>query len=202
MGSVPETLSADLIERWTSFSSPFPHFVTPSVFPPSICARLYSWFESTAPWELVEKDFYEQYEFCLMSHELPDTLSSLKSVDSLNYLRRIMSAFSGYTLREDTEVTAHKLVPGQTIRIHNDHLTGSPTCRLIAHLSPRWHESFGGRLMLFNSSNASDVNKIVNPHENSGFGFVVSASSHHAISTIHASIRYSVVFTFSALDGV
>jgi Rps23 Pro-64 3,4-dihydroxylase Tpa1-like proline 4-hydroxylase len=91
---------------------------------------------------------------------------------------------------------AHKLVNGQKIAIHNDFNNGDETHRLVIHINPHWKEENGGFLMLFSSSNAEDLSKIINPINNTAFGFEISSSSHHAVSKIYDYIRYTIVYTF------
>ena len=79
-----------------------------------------SWLRDEAVWNLRIESFYEQHELSVL--EAPgacaERLRSAEVVDNLT--RRLASAFDvdgGLVL---VDVSAHRLTPGQTIRIHND----------------------------------------------------------------------------------
>jgi hypothetical protein len=95
-------------------------------------------------------------------------------------------------------ITAHKLVDGQRIAIHNDFIEGEETHRFIIHLNPSWTEANGGFFMLFESDKVEGLSKIILPINNSAIGFEISQKSQHAVSEIHGIARYSIVYTFKA----
>jgi hypothetical protein len=45
---------------------PFCYLLLERVFPDAVAEALLAWLERDGPWRLVETDFYEQYEFCLL----------------------------------------------------------------------------------------------------------------------------------------
>jgi Rps23 Pro-64 3,4-dihydroxylase Tpa1-like proline 4-hydroxylase len=96
------------------------------------------------------------------------------------------------------EVTAHKLLPGQTIRIHNDYVEGGESHRLLIQLNRGWTDSQGGLLMLFDSSRIDDVRRVIRPLHASATAFAISAKSFHAVSTIRGGERYTLVYSFKA----
>jgi Rps23 Pro-64 3,4-dihydroxylase Tpa1-like proline 4-hydroxylase len=99
---------------------------------------------------------------------------------------------------ELVSVTAHKHVKNQSIGIHNDYIDNEETHRLVIQINSEWNEAKGGFIMLFNSSNAEDVAKVIRPINNSALGFEISQKSNHAVSKIHDFTRYSIVYTFKA----
>ena len=102
----------------------------------------------------------------------------------------------GRRLRERIDCTAHKLVQGQTIRIHNDYIPGEETHRLLLQLNRGWRDAQGGYLMLFNSQDPSDVHRVFLPANDSVVGFAISERSNHAVSTVHGGERFTIVFSF------
>src|SRR5207253_6115089 len=82
--------------------------------------RILDWLGTYLPWKLVETDFYEQYEFSLFDVDLPLDLSFLKETSFLNSLRSEIKGLFNASLGSRVDITAHKLIPGQRIRIHND----------------------------------------------------------------------------------
>jgi len=197
---MPEQEILDLSST-VSHDSPFPHFSSTSVLNSGLDEKIYDWFQSTEEWTLVETDFYEQYEFSLLSIILPKEIKFLIEPVLLNTItNKFTEAFqvSGFQL---VDVVAHKLVSSQHIGVHNDYINGEETHRLVLHFNPQWRQEHGGFLLLFNSSDANDMSKIVSPVNNSAFGFEISKISHHAVSKIHNFIRYTIVYTFKNIEG-
>jgi Rps23 Pro-64 3,4-dihydroxylase Tpa1-like proline 4-hydroxylase len=177
--------------------TPFPTMKVPAVLPAALAGTLLQWFEGQAPWSLKETDFYEQHEFSLLGTSLPSSLAALTSESFVSSVASgLKDAFSVSGQLELTEVAAHRLQAGQTIRIHNDYLAGDETHRLLIQLNSGWVAENGGLLMLFSGDRPEDVTDIILPRSGSGFAFEISARSYHAVSTIRAGRRYTLVYTF------
>jgi len=158
--------------------------------------RLLEWFENCAPWRLKVASFYEQYEFSLLDVVLPSEFAPLCDPDTLSYLRSKMEILFQTELADPVDVTAHQLVPGQRIRIHNDFIPGRETHRLLLQLNRDWSEDCGGMLLLFNRPEPDSVSRIIRPSSLSGMGFAISPNSHHAVSTVHKGQRFTLVYSF------
>jgi Rps23 Pro-64 3,4-dihydroxylase Tpa1-like proline 4-hydroxylase len=180
------------------FSQPFPYFTATQVFGDALSSSILDWLETEAPWKLVETDFYEQYEFSLYDALRPSHLEFITAPRFLEKLRSTTEHIFGVRLREKPDCTAHKLLPGQRIRIHNDFLPGQETHRVLVQLNRGWNEDQGGFLMFFNSEDPSDVHRVFPPVHNSVVGFAISPASNHAVSTIHGGGRFTLVFSFYA----
>ena len=178
------------------FDEPFPYFTACEGFGEGLSSSILGWLETEAPWELVEADFYEQYEFSLLGIQVPPHLNFLIQKLFLDDLKIKIEGIFGVRLDERIDCTVHKLVPGQRIRIHNDFLHGEETHRFLVQLNRGWHDDQGGFLMLFNSQDPSDVHRVISPDHDSAFGFAISADSNHAVSTIQGGERFTVVFSF------
>jgi Rps23 Pro-64 3,4-dihydroxylase Tpa1-like proline 4-hydroxylase len=100
-------------------------------------------------------------------------------------------------LRGAAEVIVHRLVPGQTIKIHNDHRPDGETHRLLIQLNRRWSESDGGLLLLFKDRHPEAICRAIRPIHRSGFAFAISDRSYHAVATVHAGERFTLVYSFS-----
>jgi Rps23 Pro-64 3,4-dihydroxylase Tpa1-like proline 4-hydroxylase len=154
------------------------------------------WFEHEAAWRLRVESFYEQYELNLHEAGLPATLSDLIAGDTINRLAQRMLApltTDGLVLGE---ANAHKLLRGQTIKIHNDYIEGTETHRVLIQLNRGWSDENGGILMLFSGPNAADVARLIRPLHGSAAAFEISPISFHAVSTILAGERYTLVYSF------
>lgn len=179
-----------------TFSQPFPHFTATEAFGENLSTSILDWLETDAPWRLTETDFYEQYEFSLFAERQPSHLEFLTSRPFLDDLRSKAEQIFGIRLDHSLDCTAHKLVPGQRIRIHNDFIPGQETHRVLIQLNRGWQENHGGFLMFFNSGDPSDVYRLFPPVHDSVVGFAISHHSNHAVSTIHGGGRFTLVFSF------
>jgi len=176
--------------------TPFPHFCVDLVLTLQKITQVFNWFQDSAIWNLVETDFYEQYEFSLLNTNLPDDIKCLISESTLQYIeQKYIREFKVNALKL-VDIVAHKLVNEQRIGIHNDFINGEETHRLVLHINPQWNEENGGLLLLFTSSKPESIAKIVKPVNNTAFGFEISRQSHHAVSKIYKYTRYTIVYTF------
>ena len=178
------------------FNEPFPYLTAVEGLGMATSSSFLEWLENEAPWKLVEADFYEQYEFSLLDAPLPLHLKFLTERRFLRDLRVKVEGVFGRRLSERIDCTVHKLIQGQTIRIHNDYIPGEETHRLLLQLNRGWCDSQGGYLMLFNSQDPSDVHRVFLPANDSVVGFAISERSNHAVSTVHGGERFTIVFSF------
>ncbi|MCY4428509.1 MAG: 2OG-Fe(II) oxygenase [Halieaceae bacterium] len=178
---------------------PFRYFLADQCLDIATERALLVWFESDAPWRLVEKDFYEQYEFSLLDAPLPASLNSFMSSGSLTALRTAVENAFQRQLTDKIGLVAHKLTPGQRIAIHNDHLTGAESHRLTIQINRGLNDEEGGFFMLFNSFDANDVHRVLRPRSGSAIGFEISPASHHAVSRLYGGVRYSLIYSFHAV---
>ena len=95
------------------------------------------------------------------------------------------------------DVNAHRLTPGQVIRVHNDYIAGAETHRLLIQLNAGWATAQGGLLMLFEEEDVASVRNVILPVHGSGFAFEISPRSFHAVSEIRNGERYTLVYTFA-----
>lgn len=178
------------------FSEPFPYAVSPRAFKDEISLDVLGWLETEAPWKLVETDFYEQFEFSFDDARTPERLMFLRDEEFLDALRTEVQRLMGVSLGGRVDATAHRLVPGQRIRIHNDFLPNGETHRLLIQLNRGWREDDGGFLLFFNSPDLADVHKVFRPVHNSAVVFAISPDSNHAVTTMHQSERFTLVYSF------
>lgn len=181
------------------FTRPFHYIVSPEVLAPEVSRAVLAWLESAAPWKLVEADFYEQFECSLWDVWLPTTLAFLRDQAFLTAIKTRVAELFAVDLSHHIDITAHKLLPGQRIRLHNDFIPGAETHRLLLQFNRDWRDDDGGLLLCFNSADAADIHKIFRPMHNSAFGFAITATSYHAVSTIHAGERFTLVYSFYEL---
>lgn len=178
------------------YSTPFDYFTSSRTILNGFDLEMLNWLEKYDSWKLVEKDFYEQYEFSFFDVLLPPHLKFFQQPESLQIIKAEVEKVFHTRLSDKIDFTAHKLVAGQRIRIHNDFIPGQETHRLIIQLNRGWNDENGGMLLLFNSHNPSDIHKIISPIHNSAVAFKISPDSNHAVSTVYEGGRFTLVYSF------
>jgi len=182
-------------------AEPFDYFLLPKAFDDKESVCLLNWLETDAPWKLVEADFYTQYEFNIEDVKLPEQIAFLYERYFIDYLIEQFENLFSVRLKTEVDLTAHKLVNGHTIRLHNDFIPGRETHRLLIQLNRNWQDENGGFLLFFNSSAPEDIHRVIHPVHNSSVGFAISPKSNHAVSTVYNGERYTLVYSFYAADS-
>ncbi|HEY0460973.1 MAG TPA: cyclophane-containing peptide 2OG-Fe(II) oxygenase YhhC [Pyrinomonadaceae bacterium] len=183
-------------------SEPFDYFTMSKAFEEEDSRVILDWMETSAPWKLVEADFYTQYEFDLKDASLPEELAFLSRRNFLNYLIERFGKLFSQKLSDHVDITAHKLIKGHTIRLHNDFIPNQETHRLLIQFNNDWRDENGGFLLFFRSSDPKDIERIIRPIHNSSVGFAISPKSNHAVTTIHDGERYTLVYSFYEAGSV
>lgn len=174
---------------------PFAHFVGKFVLPSGFPSWL-DWLEKDAPWKFTTTNFYEQYEFSVLHVRHNTVLLPFAKNETLSSLRDQMARHFSCSLSERVDVTAHKLLPRQTIRIHNDFIPCGESHRLLIQLNRGWLPEHGGYLMLFSGPEPESVCKVIEPIHGSVQAFAISPHSYHAVSTVHGGERITIVYSF------
>ena len=179
---------------------PFPFSVVPDALCEGVEQATLTWFEQAAPWRLTEKSFYSQHEFDMRDVELPSDIAELAAGTTLARMRELTSELFHTRLGTTVDMTAHRLTAGQRIRIHDDYLDGGETHRLILQLNRRWTSGDGGHLLLFGGREPEDVRVVLAPMSRQALLFEISQRSHHAVSEVVRGERYSIVYSFHAVN--
>ncbi len=181
-------------------TDPFPFAVVPDALCGDVEQAALTWFDHAAPWHLTEESFYSQHEFDMRDVELPSDIARLAAGATLAALRELISELFHRRLRTTVDMTAHRLTAGQRIRIHDDYLEGGETHRLIVQLNRGWTAGDGGHLLLFGGRAPEDVRVVLAPVSKQALIFEISRRSHHAVSEVARGERYSIVYSFHAVD--
>ena len=190
-------ISADInLDAAEAQELPFRHFSCTEVLSNGLENDLHKWFEQTDAWGLTDMDFYTQFEFSLFDVDLPSNLQTLIAPETVNVVRSKFVELFGLQQLDLAGVTAHKLIDGHKIGVHNDFIGKEETHRMVLQINPGWNEEYGGYLMIFSSPDPEDVVKLVQPLNNTAFGFEISNDSYHAVSTVRNYSRYTLVYTF------
>lgn len=176
--------------------SPFPFALKENALKADIANSLLNWLETSAPWKLKIASFYQQFEFSFLDCELPKEVSHIFSQIELNKLRQNIESIFNTKLSSKIDITAHKLVEGHTIKIHNDYIIGQESHRVLIQLNRGWNEEMGGYLMLFSNESPESLVHAFLPIHGSAFAFEISHNSLHAVSSIIDGERYTLVLSF------
>lgn len=177
---------------------PFPFFVAPDALQDDLAEAALIWCETSAPWSLAVTDFYEQYELDLGDAAIPAELEPLRDERTLSALRGRVGVLLGVALGGAVEITLHRLVDGQRIRTHDDQLPDGAIARAIIQLNRGWTMDQGGVLLLFAAPDDDSPRRVIAPAHRSAVGFAISARSHHAVSVVRGSPRFTIVYSFHA----
>jgi hypothetical protein len=179
-------------------ATPFVHGVITGCIEEVAAERLLGWFETSAPWRLVETDFYEQYEFSLFDCDAEEARLLTDDL-AVSDVRQAMGAVFGTRFGPEVSIVAHRLLPGQRIGIHNDYLDDGETHRLTVQLNRRLQDEDGGYFMTFSSDNPQDVHEVHRPVHRSAVAFAISPESYHAVSQMHGNVRFTIVISLREL---
>lgn len=189
-------MNLDAFVTRSVLATPFPHFVVRDALGFEKSLSLLSWLETDAPWRLKIATFYQQHEFSFSDVVLPSAIQPLFSASSVEGLKVLVADSFSAKLAPRHDITAHKLVLGQRIRIHNDYIAGQESHRVLVQLNRDWTEENGGALLFFDSDNASDISKGFLPLHDSCVAFEISPKSHHAVTPVVRGERYTLVYSF------
>ncbi len=189
-----------VLESSFRMDHPFPYFGISKVFEDEFADNLLGWLRDDSKWTLTETSFYTQYEFSLLDSALPNEISFLLEESTLDQLKELMRCNLAIPNLQLVGLTAHKLIDGHKMGVHNDLIGSRESHRLVIQLNDSWQSENGGFLLLFNSKDPKDVANIVQPLHNSAVGFEISAKSFHAVSTVYNFERYTLVYTFNSVS--
>ncbi len=179
---------------------PFRHFVAPEFMDEGAAENLLNWFEHDAIWvERIVEAFYESYDISLRHSDLPEPLRFLVDDSFLTKVRHQVGCAMSARLGTKTDVTAHRLIPGQHIKIHSDFGEMKQTYRLLVQLNRGWSLENGGLLMFFHdqqSEEPSEKDCYYVPEHRTAFCFEVSPESLHAVSRVIRGDRYTLCLSF------
>lgn len=180
---------------------PFSHAIQESALSESDSLAILEWFETSAPWKLKIAEFYQQYEFSFHDLQLPEQIAKIFSASAVSELRKNVERTFMANLSSKVDITAHKLIGSQVIKIHNDFIPGYETHRVLIQLNRGWVEDNGGILMIFSGNTPESLHSAFLPLHNTAFAFEISPNSFHAVSTINSGERFTVVFSFYRAEG-
>lgn len=176
--------------------TPYPYFKGLANLSKGKLQEILQWLETEEIWKRINADFYNQYEFSLLDVALPSNIEFLAGETFVNSLVNYAESYFQTHLQDKVDVVAHKLVSGDTIKIHNDYIKDHESHRILFQFNRDWDTKNGGFLMTFTDSNPESIYEVISPEHGSVFGFEISEKSHHAVSTVHTGLRFTIVYSF------
>ncbi len=185
---------------------PFRHFQVARVLDKQLADRLLEWLE-TAPGFIPRNElFYRSSAFHVSPQTAPPALREFFSVSNFQALRGIMSESFDLPFADRVIVSVNRYGLGQGTLIHTDYepdgqrTTFSFTHRFLLYLNRGWRAACGGELGLFDGPEPTDLVATVTPTHNSGVALEIGPTSYHAVAAVRFGQRYSLNFTFAALE--
>lgn len=175
---------------------PYKYFFCNSAFTKDVSAAILEWLKTSAPWKRVNETFYDQYEFSVYDAKIPTTAGFLISSDFKKKVKRFAEHTFDAALADEIDIVAHKLINGDTIKIHNDYIEGRESHRILFNFNDNWCEENGGYFMVFSSPDPDNIQDLFLPINGSMHGFEISRNSHHAVSKVYNNTRYSIIYSF------
>jgi len=162
------------------------------------CSKILEWLERDVSWKLHTEYFFDQYEAAIDYRDPTFPLKDIFNDDWIWAIKKELTEIYNCQFNNFSLFGCHKFIDAQGVGIHNDDSTcpSYETHRLVIYFNESYHDSNGGNLVLFGSKDKRDIRKIIRPLSNSYFGFAVSNTSYHAVTTINNHVRYSLNLSF------
>jgi Rps23 Pro-64 3,4-dihydroxylase Tpa1-like proline 4-hydroxylase len=179
---------------------PFPHFEADNFLDSTTADALLTWFEQKVRWQEHKLTGYVGYsDIALYPEDLPRELDVLLLPETFSSLRSEMAKFFDIETEGYVRVTAHRLLPGASLRPHTDLAPLRFTHRLIVQLNRGWAEENGGLLCFADhepSMSEHETPKQILPVHRSALAFEVSERSFHWVTRVMKGERYTLSYAF------
>ncbi len=145
-------------------------------------------------WQRRKQSFYE-FDVVVNQHSQEYLKERLVRSRTIDRAREWLEKYLGTRLAPDVIVDLHRYSPGTGVGVHTDRPTAE--ARFVLNLSRSWQPNQGGIWVLSSRSDLKPPVHFLPPLHNTGFGFLTSAVSYHALSERSFSVTYVVVLRFA-----
>lgn len=185
-----------------SSADPFPHLVGAPAMERSRADELLAWLESLTNWPLNDGGFYASFEKDLLREKPPAGLAPMFSDDARAAFARQAERIFGTPLEMSDVIAAHQMQTGHGIGIHTDMpRPEEETHRILIVLARPMPAATGGHFVMLSGADASFARRFIPIAHNTAIAFPLSDASHHAVTTLRAGRRFSIVFSFRPPRG-
>lgn len=170
---------------------PFPHIKIAPVISVKEAEELLHRLDSLV-WKRTTHEYYEfNIPVDLHKKTLQHLLLRWRMGDRI---RTYLKSYLHVHLGEEAIIDSHQYVPRTGIGVHTD--GPAKEARFVLNLNRGWQSSQGGVWVLSQNSNLKQFTRYLPPLHNTGFGFLTSRGSYHALSERFSSRSYAVIFRF------
>lgn len=187
-----------MFEQALLFDGPFRHFLCFDSFSSGTIAEMRRVIRSDLPWGVRMGSFYETRRLELR-HFFAGTgaIPGFVSDRFVERMRAAITAMFGEPLSGEVQVLGHRMLPGQSIGIHNDNPgLGFENYRVIVQLSARHTRREGGNLNLHLAGEGQPAFRSIQPLYNMCVGFEAGPYSLHSVDEVAVRPRDALLYNF------
>ncbi|OPD56325.1 hypothetical protein BVG01_25040 [Bacillus anthracis] len=188
--------------------TPFTHVRIEEVFSNDIAEKLLIWLENYENWKDDTDSLNKSLSSQLTVNEIPQYLKNVFSGDILAKLKTKLESIFEVRFEENIYISVTKRTVGHGTKIHTDYIQPENrdkyyfTHRFLIYLNNGWDKKDGGMLGIFESYDANSIVNTIEPLHNSGFGFVISPNSYHAVGAVSDGERYNLLISLRENETV
>lgn len=181
-------------------SSPYPHHHSNQALEKTDFEHVVQWMRNHALWERKVTAFYDQFNCTNVDGMLDDDQRA--SIEAR--IRTTAERAHGIHLHDYCELTAHRMVSGQRIGIHNDDPTDEPeyeNVRVLVFVGRSSRHDVPGLLMLDRSVPNDEMQAVQYDFwPNQAVSIPLGPTSFHAVLEIEDGYRDTLLFSFWSKD--
>ena len=156
-----------------------------------------NWLDGNDYWKRHDGGFYNADVMSVEKLDPPALCAPLFRAEGRTGLEKAASRLFGEHLQLHGPVVAHRMTTPQGIGIHSDAPEpGEETHRLVVLLADGWSRPQGGHFVLLERDSPMSAKTIIPHRHNTAIAFRLTGQSFHAVTTLTAGRRFSIVASF------
>ena len=171
---------------------PFPHIKVAPVLSQERAEGLLRLLDDMI-WRRTRQQYYE-LNIPAVSDEKERLCRRLSRWRTENVIRCYLEKNLSASLGREAGLDLHQYLPGTGVGVHTD--GPAREARFVLTLNRSWHPDQGGVWILSENSDLKQPVGYIPPLHNTGFGFLTTTGSYHALSERFSSTSYALVFRF------
>lgn len=188
-----------------SGTSDMPWFNRPFAFAVGVNALqnaddVLNWLAGNDRWKRHDGSFYTADVMSVEALDPPGPCAPLLGAEGRADLENAASRLFGEDLRLYGPLVAHRMTAPQAIGVHSDAPNpGEETHRLVVLLADGWSRPQGGHFVLLERDSPMSAKTIIPHRHNTTIAFRLTGQSFHAVTTLTAGRRFSIVASFRSV---